>query len=375
MKSLFSIKVFNGKLIFTVFLLGLLSIAYTRCFISLLEVGETVGFGFQGIVQSDTILFKNIFSNSQILIYLAANVKNVVLPALLWMLFDGNWYFATLFNISLLLLTGIYLYKISIHLNIIVNDKILFLILLLPETFIYTIGVLKEIPTLFVFSALAYHFLKKSWYIFTFYFLLLVLLRYQFSIAITLFMVGNFSFKEKNIRFLVLLFLMLSSMYPFLIENVPGLGSDDALLFREIGPGLGVGSIVESIQSKWYGISALATFVRLFQMIVQPWPVINVFDGSYLNIMALLYSISACILFPVWFRYFRFLFHAFRYPHLIQSDQNAILCLSFAFIMMVGLNSFVHHRYLYPGFGLITLVAYFPRWRNLKTPQKLEPQQ
>lgn len=360
MHNILSIKRVNAKLFTSIVLVSIFSIIYAYAFMSLLEIGETEGYGFKGIIQSDTILFRNIFQNSGILIYLSANVKNVVLPSLLWMLLDGNWYLASLFNICLLSFTALYLNRIADHIGISINNKVLFLIILLPETFIYTIGILKEIPTLFVFCALSLYYLKKRWFLFSLYLLLLILLRYQFSIAIILFLFGNIVFKEKNIRFLVLFFILLSSLYPLLSKTVPALGSDDALLYRELGPGLGVGSVVETIQSNWYGLSTLATMVRLFQMIVQPWPALNIYDGSDVNVMALLYSISACILLPVWFKYFRFVVHAFRNPNSLKQGEGVILCMSFTFIIMVSLNSFVHHRYLYPGLGLILLVAFIP---------------
>lgn len=366
LKSVFSVKKVHAKLAGSIVFIAIVSIVYTYAFMSLLEIGETVGFGFKGILQSDTILFRNIFQNSDIFMYLNANVKNVVVPSLLWMLFDGNWYMASIFNVGLLSFTAMFLYKIANHLGISIKNKILVLLVLLPETFIYTVGVLKEIPTLFIFTALCYYFLKKRWILFILYLILLVLFRYQFAIAIMLFLLGNIVFKRKNIRFLVLIFVFLSSLYPLLSKHVTALGSDAALLYRELGPGLGVGSVVESIQSEWYGLSTLATMVRLFQMIVEPWPALNIFEGSEVNIMALLYSISACILFPVWYKYFRFLFYAVRYPNCLKRDESVILCMSFVFVMMVGLNSFVHHRYLYPGLGLIILVAYIPIASRLK---------
>ena len=75
-------------------------------------------------------------------------------------------------------------------------------------------------------------------------------------------------------------------------------------------------------------------------------------------------------MFPIWFKYFRFLFHALRYPNSLEKDENIILGISFSFIMMVAFNSFVQHRYLYPVIGLILLVAYIPIAVRTKTSNK-----
>lgn len=341
-------------------LVALFSIVYVYVFVGLLEVGDTEGLGFNGIVQSDTIAFMNIYQQSNISAYLEAGVKNTVLPASLWSVLDGNWYLATLINVVLLFFTALYLKKIANHLQIKINNKIIFFVVLLPETFIYLIGVLKEIPSLFIFTALTYYFLKKRWLLFVMFFGFLLLFRYQFILCIGLFLLGNKIFKENNIRFLVAVFIILSASYPFLIQHVSGLGLDDATLYRELGPGLGIGLIVEEIQSNIYGLSFFATIVRLFQMIVEPWPIPNIFDGDNVSVIALVYSVSAVILLPIWFKYFRLVFRVLKCPSSISQDARLILCISFAFIMIVALNGFIHHRYLYPGIGLIILVAYTP---------------
>lgn len=360
MKNILIIKKSSVSLLMSIALVALFSIVYVYVFVGLLEVGDTEGLGFNGIVQSDTIAFMNIYQQSNISAYLEAGVKNTVLPASLWSVLDGNWYLATLINVVLLFFTALYLKKIANHLQIKINNKKIFFVVLLPETFIYLIGVLKEIPSLFIFTALTYYFLKKRWLLFVMFFGFLLLFRYQFILCIGLFLLGNKIFKENNIKFLVAVFTILSASYPFLIQHVAGLGLDDAKLYRELGPGLGIGLIVEEIQSNIYGLSFFATIVRLFQMIVEPWPIPNIFDGDNVSVIALVYSVSAVILLPIWFKYFRLVSRVLKCPSSISQDARLILCISFAFIMMVALNGFIHHRYLYPGIGLIILVAYTP---------------
>ena len=70
---------------------------------------------------------------------------------------------------------------------------------------------------------------------------------------------------------------------------------------------------------------------------------------------------------PIWYKYFRSIYHAVRFPRAISKNERAILGISFAFVMMVALNSFIHHRYLFPVFGLIVLVAYKPITLRKKT--------
>jgi len=360
LNNILSIKLSSVYLLSLLALLALAAVLYVYAFINLLEIGETVGHGFQAIVQSDTILFRDIYQNFNIGAYLDANVKNTVFPAVIWSAIDGNWYISIIVNIAFLFGAAIYLRRIAEQLEINVNYKIMLFLVFLPETFIYLIGILKEIPTLLFFSATTFYFLKKQWYKFLLCLLFLTLFRYQFIFSLALFVFGYKIFGRNNIRFLFVVFAVLSASYPLLVNTVQGLGLEDARLYREIGAGLGIGAWVESIQLNVYGISFFATIVKFFQMMVEPWPALNLYDESGVNIIAILYAISAVIWLPIWFKYFRHVFYAIRKPGSLTRDQNVILCISFSFLIMVALNSFVHHRYLYPGMGLILLIAFVP---------------
>jgi hypothetical protein len=350
----------NGKLFFIFLFLLMCAFIYIYIFNGLLEVGETEGFGFHGIIQSDTILFRDIYQNSLLLAYIDANVKNTVIPALLWAFFGGDWYLATLFNIILLFVMANYVIKIASHLNINLKNKYIFCILLLPETFIYTVGILKEIPSLLFFTASAFYYLKRRWIYFIFSVSLLLLFRYQFGVCLSIFLVARIIFGRHNLKFYIVFFILLSSIYPLLIKIVPGLGLDNALIYAEMRNGLGIGSIVESIQFNYYVLSFFATLVKFFQMIIEPWPTPQIFSNSSINIISLAYSVSTFLLAPIWYKYFRFLFHALNNSRLYSQDVHALLCLSISFLIIVSLNGFVHHRYLFPGFALILLISCIP---------------
>lgn len=333
---------------------------YVFAFIDLLDNGETVGHGFQAVVQSDTMLFRDIFQNFNVGLYLDANVKNTILPVYMWTFINGNWYISVVVN--MLMLTGVihFLGKIAELSEIKIVFKRMLLLILLPETFIYLIGILKEIPTLFFFTATTFFFLKKNWINFFIFFAFLILFRYQFALCIALFISGNIFWGKHNIRFLFLFFAFLAAIYPFLVNNFQVLGQEDAKLYREMGAGLGIGGIVETIQTNIYGISFLATLVKFFQMMVEPWPLPNLFDSSGINVLAISYSISAIIWLTIWYKYFRNVILVIKNPSIITRNQNLVLSMSFSFLIMVALNSFVHHRYLYPGMGLILIISSIP---------------
>lgn len=360
MNNFHTIKKSNANLTIAFSILIIFASIYVFIFSGLLKAGETEGFGFHGIIQSDTILFREIYQNSLFIAYIDANVKNTIIPSLLWALFAGDWYLATLFNISLLFFTSIYFKRISNHFDIDLSNKFIFFIVFLPETFIYTVGILKEIPSLLFFTASAFYYLKGRWLFFTASLLLLLLFRYQFGVCFGLFLFARMFFGRHNIKFYVALFFLLSSLYPLLIIIVPGLGYDNALIYTEMRNGLGIGSIVESIQFNFYVLSSFATLVKFFQMIIEPWPTPPIFSEPQINVIALLYSISTFFLLPIWYKYFRFLFHALRNPRFYSRDILAMLCLSFSFLIIVSLNGFIHHRYLFPGIALILLIAYIP---------------
>lgn len=350
----------NAQLLASLVLVAILSIVYTWTFIDLFETGKSGGFGITGAVIPDTFLYRYFFENPDYRIFLGPGIKNSIAPALLWKLLSGNWYMAAIFNVAMLFLSVVFLKKMGDHIGISIDNKLLFFLVLLPETFIYTVGVLKEIPTLFLFTALAFYFLKNRWLPFFFCFVLLCLFRYQFSIVIAIFLLGHLFFRKQNIRFLVFTFLILSALYPFLAQLDTGLSAQEGILYKEDKPGTGVGAIIQSVQTEWYGLSTLATMVKIFQMLVAPWPFPQFPEGSKVDVLTLAWSISSLVLLPIWFKYFRFLFYALRYPNSIKQEAGVLLSMSFIFGMMIGLSGFIQHRYVYPSLGLILLVAYLP---------------
>jgi hypothetical protein len=364
LKIALSITKINTNLWAAFFLVAILSIVYTWAFIDLYEVSG--GLGITGTLIPDTFLYRYLFESPDYIVLFESGIKNSVAPALLWKLLNGNWYMASIFNVGMLLLSVVFLNKIGNHIGISVNNKLLLFLVLLPETFIYTVGVLKEIPTLFLFSALSFYFLKKRWLPLFSCLILLVLFRYQFSMVIILFLAGHVFFQKRNIRFLVLIFVILSSLYPLLAQLGAGLNLEGGIIYRADTPGTGVGALIQSVQTEWYGLSALATTVKVFQMLVAPWPVPRFPEGSAVDVLTLVWSVSSLMLIPVWIKYFRFLFYAIRYPDSLKQNEAVILSMSFVYIMMIGLSGFIQHRYLYPALGLILLVAYIPIDSRLK---------
>lgn len=361
MENNLSIRKVNAYLWLSVTIIALVSMFYVLNFSDLLEYGETEGFGYIGIVQSDTILFREIYLNGSLIAYLDAGLRNNLFPVMMWTVIDGNWYMSLFVNIALLFFTVIYLRKIAEHIHLNVGSKVMFLIVLLPETFIYLIGMLKEIPALLLFSAMTLYYLKNQWRRFIVCTILLVLLRYQLIAVVALFLTSQLIYRKYSVRFLVVVFVLLSAFYPLVVELVPGFGAENSELYREISGGSGFGSMIESIQFNVYGVSLLMTIVRLFQMVIEPWPSPQVFGAQGFNVIALMYTISVLVLLPIWFRFFKYLTYAIRFPASLSRDESVILCMSMSFLLIVALNGFVHHRYLYPAMGLILLIAYMPK--------------
>lgn len=356
-------------LLASLLLLTIMSIGYTWLFMSLLESGSDVGFGYSQLLVPDTFYYKR-FYDDPVGVALISGAKNFIGPALLWVLLDGGWYLAAFANIAMILWTTVLLSRIGHHLRISISKKAILSLVLLPETFIYSIGVTKEIPTLFFFTALAYCFLRKNWLSFFITLALLTLFRYQFSFVVILCLLGNFAFGNRNVRFLLFAFLMLTAIYPLLIVYVEDLGAIAAESFKEGEAGLGVGAIIASIQSEWYGLSSIATLIRLLQMILEPWPAPKFIVDGNIGILTLIWSLSSVMFLPIWYRYFRTIYCAFCHPRLITRDESVPLSMSLAFIMIVAMNAYIHHRYLYPGFGLIILTAYLPLSARISVQKK-----
>jgi hypothetical protein len=345
--------------IFHLFLL-VLALCYTSFFSDILLLNTSESFYFFGVVQSDTFVFKQIFDESLLQEYLDAGVMNILMPVMLWSFLSGDWYLATSLNVLLLFITSLYATKISNLFGFSIGFKFLIFIAFLPETFIYTLGILKEIPSLLLFTMSAYYFLNSRWLYFLLSVFLLLLFRYQFAACFILFFCCYFIFGRYAIRMMLILFIFLSSIYPLMINNISAFNLSSYLYYMDLSGGSGIGESISFVQFNYYILSSFATIIKFFQMMVEPWPFPSIISDYKINVIALFYTISAIIFFPIWYKYFRFLICAFLYPKSYSRRAHALLCLSFSFIFMISFNSFVHHRYLFPGFVLILLVAHIP---------------
>jgi hypothetical protein len=351
----FCLKKSSILLASTYIVVGFFAFLYTFFFSDFLFNGDVDNVLYSGIVQSDTLNYRNIYLQGSLGQYLDAHVKNILLPVLLWEIFAGNWYLSILLNLFFLYSTNVYLKKISTLLNININVKYLIFIVFLPETFIYLIGSLKELPSLFFITLSTYYFLKKKWILYILSIIILIVIRYQFIFSILIFLISYIIFNRKSFKFLIYFYLFIGVTYPFWIGIIPGLGLEDALLYRSMEPGIGLGAFVEYIQFNIYFISAISTVIKFFQMIMAPWPNVNIFPDGYLDIINLIYACTAVICIPMWYKYLCFLCRAFRNSEKIDSNILAILSISISTLMLPALNAFVHHRYLYPGLSLVVL--------------------
>ena len=195
LKSVPPINKINTKLVASLFLVAILSIVYTWAFIGLFETGKSGDSGITGTLIPDTFLYRYYFENPRLQYSFRARYKNSIAPALLWKILDGNWYLASIFNVGMLFFSVVFINKIGNHIGIPISNKLLFFLVLLPETFIYTVGVLKD-SNAFSFRAI-FLLLKKRWFPLFFCLVLLALFRYQFFMVIALFLVGHVFFQKE----------------------------------------------------------------------------------------------------------------------------------------------------------------------------------
>ncbi|MBU3638549.1 hypothetical protein [Polynucleobacter sp. AP-RePozz3-80-G7] len=361
----------SSFLLFAILIVGCAALLYLFQFHEILDIGETEGFGYVGIIQSDAINYLNIYRQDNIFVYLDAGVANTFMPTIIWKFLNGNWYFSTVLNVFLLFLTGVYIKKIADNLSIEIKIIYILILFFLPETFIYLTGVLKEIPSLFLVTASTYYFIKRRWILYSVSCIFLILFRYQFLAGIGLFLFSHFIFKGGALRFLIYLSVALAASYPFWVNNIPSLGLDNAVLYRQMQNGFGLGEINDYLQFNYYGISMFATVVKFFQMIVEPWPNIDFVNEQNINIISSAYSITAIIMLVIWYKYFHVFFYSFKNYKKVSQNILTVVCMSFSFLMMPIFNSFVHHRYLFPMIGLVLLIASISNSKCLlKAPNK-----
>lgn len=321
--------------------------------------------GFTRLVIPDVFIYLNIVDfNSPVRSILFAGIKNSIIPSFLWFIAHSNWQVVILLN-SIILFWGLnYFRKIASICKIDERKTKIMLILfaLLPSTILYSIGALKEIPTLTFSLGFIYCYIKEKRFCWIMFFFLLVLCRYQMVIALFIFFIADrYNKSSFKVAFIILLFISIA--YPF-IYNLGVFQSDATDLYREMNQnGSTLGNTIEIIRNSKPGLSALAIFFRVLQSIFEPLftfvraPTFT--ENGFISLTLLAHFTSLCII----IRYWLLALKRFYYTIFIKKSDNINLNLmrlyTFCFVSIIPIAgfSFIQHRYLYPFIPIIMLIS------------------
>ena len=320
------------------FIVGGLYIDY---FIEGLQSGEYLDInGFTRIVIPDTFKYFSLGENDA---YGAESMKNSLFTALIWLFLKFNWYYALIFNYFVNLASYFYLLRLMRHLEFDSKREIFVSLFFLfnPSTIYYSIGILKETMTILFLSAVIYYFLRRYWYLFFMFSILLIGLRLQFVLFI-LFMLVSYFIKLRRNSFIVILFIVLC-FYPIYNGFFDIYNSSGDSYRVNMNQTATIGSIVEDVRNDYILVSFGAIVIRVIQSLLEPFfNVTEYYRNGVINVFSLVQGSTLILSISQIYRWFKKFFLTKR------SNVEPIIQMLLLFCIVVGGLGFIHHRYLFP---------------------------
>lgn len=357
-----------------VFVLG-----YVHFFENSLYQGNIEGErGFVGLYITDTLIYIDLLMVDEwsILAFAIAGVKNAFVPVLFWQLAQGSWYVMAAINAAFLYAILSYLCRLCWHFNVPQRRAafIVALLAFLPSVQYFSVGSLKELPTLLALTGFLYHFLKGQkgyWFLWA---LVLILLRYQLGVLLMIFIFCA-SFSKSPLRMAALLVLGGTMAYPF-FSHFGILSSETTEFLREeTDSQASAGALLESIRETVPIASAAAVLVRALQSLMEP--IITLIGGPYLfydgaiSIEGFAYLSALILTVPSWVRTAAAIFRGLL--HGLPRDTEILYSLILIYGVLVGGLSFVQGRYLFPATALVLLGGVLYQQRHHKVPLRSAP--
>lgn len=358
----------------------LLLIAFVFIYITTFKESLTSGDwvssnGYTFIVIPDTFLYSDLVNvDSLFETALLSGVKNSIVPSLLWIVAGFDWVTIGLINIGIAYLITFYMNLLAKHYDILCSKAELaaLIFLILPTTFYYSIGALKELPMALCLVAGFYYINLRKIKIFSLILLALVLTRYQMAVIFIILFIAKYN--SKTVLNSVLIMVGLSVIYP-LISSLDLLSQDTTALYRkEYGVVGSMGSMIENVRNNIYGLSVLAISIRIFQSLFEP--IIgfiqsgSVHDGADLSIYRLMHVISNIMVLPYLYLFFKKLKTIIFYKAKIAQDVQLLNAFLIICLISIGGFSFVHGRYILPFMPLIIIASLIPHKRMGNSPDK-----
>jgi hypothetical protein len=312
--------------------------------------------GFTRIIIPDTFIYYDIINfNNPIYSILESTVKNTIGPSFIWYITDGNWIETILINSFFVYISLYFFEKIAIELG---SDRKSMLIgmtilAICPSTIYYSIGALKELPTVCFTLAFLYYYITSKKIKLCFFAFLLFLFRYQFVFIFLLF----FFFEYLDVKKSFIILILIAFLFPA-FKHFNMLGYESSLTYRLDSGNLdSLGYWVEYVRNNIFVLSFFGILVRIFQSLFEPFLAFlhsfSFYENNLLSVIKIILFSSLILFTPYIYCFFKnFIFFAFA-----ERKIKAIfifICISTYFI---GGFSFIHHRYLVFIFPLMILLC------------------
>lgn len=358
----------------------ILTLIYIRIFERTLLDGDISGSnGFVGLFITDTLRYLDLVAADEwsIFTFAVAGVKNAIIPLLMWDAVQGNWYLMAVFNSMMALATTIYLSKLCWHFHLARSKAIYSVALLglLPAVLYFSVGSLKELPTLLALTGFLFHYLKRDQILWMLWAVLLVALRYQLVVVLPVFvLVARFAASPLRLSAIILLFF--SMAYP-IFASINVLSAESTEFFRsEADTESSAGAQLESIRSSVPVVSAAAIAIRTAQSVLDPLLTFAAgpylfYDGS-ISIEGFAYLSTLLLTLPAWYRTAQHIVKAIRFG--ASRDSQLLYALILLYAIPVGGFSFVQGRYLFPLTALV-IVGGTALGRRTRSSRALQPSQ
>ena len=323
-------------------------------------------YGFTRIIIPDTFLYLHIIDYSDpIMSMVVSGVKNTIGPSLIWFMTNGNWVLTSLVN-SILLFIGLMYFANTAQLFGVRSRKIrsiMVLLALLPATLYYSVGALKEIPTLVFLSGFFYHYLQREhikWLLFA---MLLVLFRYQLGASLLLFIVAD-QFNKRSLNIVILVLIFIAAVFPYL-QEVSIFTSGATEYYRAVfGVESSIGGMIEFVRDTVPGVSLFAVLIRIFQTIFEPFLTFfrnpTFYEYGDISILTVTYVVSQAMLLRYWLSFMKRIGLIIRNQNRIPRNIKRLYMLCLVAVVPIAGFSFIHHRYLYPVTALVILASIIP---------------
>jgi hypothetical protein len=326
-------------------------------------MSEAAGIGFLGFVIPDTLTYLEVVDFERpIESIIFSVVKNTIGPSFIWYIACGKWIPVFLINALFIFAVLRYADKLARLFGVSYGKIVLLLVCLalLPDTLFYSVGALKEIPTLLFITAFFYHYLKREhvkWLLFS---LLAVLFRYQLIVPLILFILTDI-FRKRSLTVMFVCMMALSAAFPY-VKALPILSQDATESYRQQNGETGaIGGAVENVRDTIPGVSVLAVTFRVFQSLFEPlsafFKSLSFYEDSDLKIWDGVMVLSTIIMMPCWLIFIWRTGLLTVYPSNVDIDVIRLFTFCFTIIFPTAGFSFIHHRYVYPMTALVLLAS------------------